>query len=473
MNDVKKTIRQVRDTISKYNMMSSGDLVVIAVSGGPDSVCLLDMLFKLRHELDIGIVVAHFNHGLRPDQDEYETQFVRQMAMWFHVPFESKKADPAIFTDNGSLEERARIARYQFLRHVKRKTSAQKIAIGHNLNDQAETVLMRFLRGSGSTGLGGIPPKRDDDIVRPLIEIDRCEIESYLSHEGLRYVTDSSNLRTSYLRNKIRLKLLPELRKYQPRIVELLGQTAEIMRGEENFLVSKAIRWMEENSETDGGQVSVPLQAFARLPDALKNHVIRIALRRTGGNLRRFNRRHIAAVKHIACSRRPQSRVHLPNNVVARRVYRRLLFSKPEKTQAMDFIYFIEGPGAHELDKGRYAVSIEELGNMELPDMKGSPWTVFIDADVIEYPLVIRNFRKGDRFVPFGMQGHKKLKDFFMDLKIPSENRERIPIMACKDNVIWVCGLRLDDRFKVKPDTKRVLKVTFNVAISPQEEQGI
>jgi tRNA(Ile)-lysidine synthase len=466
VNDVKKTIGQVRHTISKYNMITPGDLVVIAVSGGPDSVCLLDILFKLMEELGIGIVVAHFNHGLRPDQDEYETRFVERMAMSLNVPFESKRADQSMFTEKGSLEERARNARFQFLWQVKRKVSAQKIAIGHNLNDQAETVLMRLLRGSGPSGLAGIPPNRDDEIVRPLIEVARSEIESYLSHGGLSYVTDASNLRASYLRNRIRLELLPELRKYQPRIVELLGQTAEIMRSEEKLLVSTARTWIEEQSETDGSKIFIPLTAFARLPGALKNHVIRVVLRMSAGNLRRINLRHIAAINHIAMGDRPQSKVDLPNDLVVRRVYDRLVFSKMENTQITNFFHFIEGPGTHELENLRYTVSIKELENRELPDMKGSPWTAFVDADLIKYPLVIRNFRKGDRFIPFGMRGHRKLKDFFMDLKIPSEERARIPIMAYKDTIIWVCGLRLDDRFKVKPDTRKVLKVTFDEDIS-------
>jgi tRNA(Ile)-lysidine synthase len=470
VNVVKKIIEQAKHTISKYNMITPGDLVVVAVSGGPDSVCLLDIFFKLKEELGIGIVVAHFNHGLRPDQDEYETRFVERIAMSFNVPFESKRADPGMLTEKGSLEERARNARYQFLRQVKRKVSAHKIAVGHNLNDQAETVLMRLLRGSGPSGLAGIPPNRDDGIVRPLIEVARSEIESYLAHAGLNYVTDASNLRTSYLRNRVRLELLPELRKYQPRIVELLGQTAEIMRSEEKLLVSNARTWIEEQSETVGSKIFIPITAFSRLPEALKNQVIRVALRMTGGNLRRVNLRHIAAVKNIAMGARPQSKVDLPSDLFVRRVYDRLLFSKTENAQIADFSYFIEGPGTHELENLRYTVSINELENRDLPDMKGSPWTAFLDADLINYPIVIRNFRKGDRFIPFGMQGHKKLKDFFIDLKIPSEERARIPIMSYKDNIIWICGLRLDDRFKVKPDTRRVLKITFDENVSKSKE---
>lgn len=466
MNVVKKTIEQVRHTIYKYNMITPGDLVVVAVSGGPDSVCLLDILCKLKEELEIEILVAHFDHGLRPDQDEYETRFVERMAMSFNVPFESKRADPRMFTDKGSLEERARNARYQFLWQVKRKAYARKIAMGHNLNDQAETVLMRLLRGSGPSGLAGIPPKRDDAIVRPLIAVARSEIESYLSQAGLSYVTDASNLKTSYLRNRIRLNLLPELRKYQPRIIELLGQTAEIMRSDEKWLMSNARTWIEEHLEEDGSKISIRLPAFIMLPDALKNQVIRVALSVAGGNLRRINLKHIEAVNHIALGERPQSKVDLPKDLIVRRVYDRLVFNKMENTEIMDFSYFIDGPGRYEPDELGYTVAIKELENKDLPDMKGSPWTAYLDADLINYPLVIRNFRKGDRFVPLGMRGHKKLKDFFIDLKIPSEERARIPVMAYKDKIIWVCGLMLDDRFKVKPDTRRVLKITFDQPVS-------
>ena len=447
-------------------MIGPGELVVVAVSGGPDSVCLLDILCKLKEELGIGIVVAHFDHGLRPDEDEHETRFVESMAISFGLPFETKRAGLGMRTEKGSLEERARNARYQFLWQVRRKVSAKKIAIGHNLNDQAETVLMRLLRGSGPSGLAGIPPNRDDGIVRPLIEVTRSEIESYLAQRPLNYVTDSSNLRTSYLRNRIRLELLPELRKYQPRIVELLGQTAEIMRSDEKWLESNARAWIEEQSEKEDNRIYIPLPAFTRLPDALRNLVIRVALWRTGGNLRRVNFRHIAAVNDIAMGERPQAQVDLPNDLIVKRVYDRLVFTKMQSAQIEDFCHFLEGPGTYELETLRYTVSLKEMENRELPDMKGSPWTAFLDADRINYPLVIRNFREGDRFIPFGMSGHRKLKDFFIDLKIPSEARARVPIMTYQNNIIWVCGLRIDDRYKVTPDTRKVLKVTFDENMS-------
>ena len=262
MGSINETIKKVRHTIIKYKMIRDGDRVIVAVSGGPDSVCLLDILQELEDELMIELVVAHFDHGLRPGEDGVENRFVESLAVALNLPFEIKKADPDMGQGGASLEERARHARYQFLEEVKEKFSAQKIAIGHNLNDQAETVLMRLLRGSGPSGLAGIPPCREEKIIRPLIEITRGEIESYLELKGLTHMTDSSNLQACYLRNKIRLELLPRLREYQPRIVELLGRTADIMRNDEAWLAARAEEWVEGSTETRGdGEIRIPLSS--------------------------------------------------------------------------------------------------------------------------------------------------------------------------------------------------------------------
>lgn len=219
-----QSIKKVKNTISRYGMIRFGDRVVVAVSGGVDSVCLLDVLDKLRDELGVELFVAHFDHGLRPDDDEAETRFVKSLAASLDLPFETKKAFPSMLTGAGPLEERARNARYRFLEEVKEKFSAQKIAVGHNLNDQAETVFMRLLRGSGTSGLAGIPPVRDGHIIRPLIEISREEILTYIEQRGIKYLTDPSNFKTRFLRNRIRLELLPNLKQIQPRIIELLGR---------------------------------------------------------------------------------------------------------------------------------------------------------------------------------------------------------------------------------------------------------
>jgi len=466
MDMVRHTIEKVRRTIARYNMISPGDGVVVAVSGGPDSVCLLDILHELGDELGIQLLVAHFDHGLRPGEDEDETRFVESLAMSLNLPFETKRAAESLRQGAASLEERARNARYRFFDEVKKKYEARKIAVGHNLNDQAETVLMRLMRGSGASGLSGIRPFRDNKIVRPLIELTRGEIESYLRQKGLAFVTDSSNLETRHLRNRIRIELLPQLKRYQPRIVEVLGQVAEIMRRDDEYLEERAAEWVEERVEIrDTGEVYIPLPSFVELPEALRNRVIRQALKITGGNLRKVSTRHLDAVNLLATGKRPQTLVKLPNGVSARRSYDTLFFGASEESQPQAFCCLLEGPGTFYLDALGCTVSLEEMEGSVSPERSMSPWTAFLNAERIAYPLMIRNFRPGDRFVPLGMSGHKKLKDFFIDLKIPSEVRARIPILTERDMPIWVCGFRIDDRFKVSSKTKKVLKVTFDVLI--------
>lgn len=459
----REIIKKVRETISRNRMLERDDRVVVAVSGGPDSVCLLDILCRFRDPLGLDLVVAHFDHGLRPGEDESETQFVESLARSLDLPFETGRAGTALRAGGSSLEEGAREARYRFLEQVKERVRAKRIALGHNRNDQAETVLMRLLRGSGPSGLAGIPAHRDHKVIRPLIELTRGEIEAYLGKRGLGYVSDPSNLDTRFLRNRIRLELIPYLKRYQPRIIEILAKTAEIVRRDDLWLEEEAEEWVTGITETGGDErVSIPLSPFLELPEALKGRVIRRVLRGAGGNLRRVGARHVEAVKHLAAGKRPQARINLPNGVTAKRIYDKLVFSQKSSESPGEFCYFLEGPGVFHLESLGRTISLVEIEKGDLANMGASPWIAFLDAERITYPLMIRNFRPGDRLIPLGMRGHRKLKDFFIDLKVPLDVRGRIPILTSKENLIWVCGLRIDDRFKVKGETRKVLKVSMD-----------
>ncbi len=455
-----KIINKIKHTISRYSMITHGDRIVVAVSGGPDSVCLLSILNELKDELGIELIVAHLDHGLRPHEDADETRFVESLANALVLPFVTDQAGSEMEMEKGSLEEKARDVRYRFLEDVKKRLSARKIAVGHTLNDQAETVLMRLLRGSGPAGLSGIPPCRDDTIIRPLIQINRAEILSYLGSKGLKYMTDSSNLETRFLRNRIRSHLLPQLEEYQPRIIEVLGQTSEIMRRDEEWLDKEAGKWLGSKIENrDDKGIQIHLSSFRDIPLALRNRVIRRAIKAAGGSLRRISSRHIDAVNRMSTGNKPQALVNLPNGLIAKRVYDKLVFGVPGDSRPNSFNCSLDGPGKFHLEALKSTISLEEISIDTLPDMGADPRTAFLDADQITYPLKIRNSRPGDSFIPLGMAGHKKLKDFFIDLKVPSEARERAPILTHKDMPIWICGYRIDNRFKVTPDTKRVLKL--------------
>lgn len=451
-------ISKVRRTIAAYQMFDPGDKVIVAVSGGADSVCLLDILERLNAELHLQLVVAHLDHGLRPHEDETETRFVRDLAARKGMAFETAKALLLEKPEQASLEERARAARYAFLEEVQAKHKARKIAMGHTLNDQAETVLMRLLRGSGAKGLAGIPPRRGS-IVRPLIEVEEPEIRAYLEQQGQEFMTDSSNLETLYLRNKIRLNLLPQLLEYQPRLVRRLGKLAELLQEENAFLEEQAADWIRARISSAADQSAIlPLSPFLAAPAILQKHMVRLMIMRVQKNLRRIDLGHIEAIIRLAQGRTRGTRLHLPNGLLVKRSYEKLHFlNRPEPEPAL-FSFWIPGPGRFEFKQIDRVFNLSEHDTADQkPDE--TTQTAWLDADKITYPLLIRNFRPGDRFMPLGMSSEKKLKNFFIDLKIPRELRRTTPIILSGRDIIWIGACRIDDRFKITPQTRRVLRI--------------
>ncbi len=464
MNAGQSLLNNVRATVRRHGMLRTGDRVVVAVSGGADSVCLLHVLHRLRDEFGISLVVAHFDHGLRPDEDEDETQLVASLAEALSLPFESGTPENPL-TGRASLEERAREARYRFLKEVGRRRGADKIALAHHLEDQAETVLMRLLRGSGPAGLGGIPPSRDPGIVRPLIGAGRAEILGYLRHSKILFLTDSSNREAVHLRNRMRLDLIPLLSTYQPRIVEVLARTAEIMRADEAWMARTARDWFAAEAKVGAaGEIRLSVQRLRDVPEAMRSRVIRLALKRSGRQrLRRIGLRHIRAVERLLGGAGHHRQVNLPGGLTAARDYDDLRFLSAGADQPAPFCHCVPGPGAYCFGQPAIALELKEVaaGRFQ-PELNRSPQTALLDAERVRYPLTLRGYRPGDRFVPLGMSGRRKVKDFFMDLKIPLAERAGIPILFSGERVVWVCGYRIDDRFKVTPRTERLLSITFS-----------
>jgi tRNA(Ile)-lysidine synthase len=462
MYSANKTLQKAEATISRYDMIQPGNLVIVAVSGGPDSVCLLHILHELKDALDVHLVVAHFDHGLRPAEDESETAFVRGLAGSLDLPFETAKGRLLARKTAGSMEEAARNARYGFLEKVRKKRKARKIALGHNSNDQAETIVMRLLRGSGPSGLTGIPPSRDGSIIRPLIEIERPEIEKYLQAKKLAFVTDPSNLRTDCLRNMIRLEVMPLLGYHQPRLAHLLGRTAEILRDENDYLERIAEAWLKkEVTHNPDKSYEVSNPSFLGLPVALRRRAIRLLVAMVKKDLRRITWDHVEAIQKLAQAEKPQAVLRFPGGIEVRRTYDRLGFHASQKKKGAPLFYTIHAPGNYTIQEIGRTLSIVQIGNTKSLPFRGSEWTAFLDADKLRFPLTLRTFRPGDKFIPFGMKGHKKIKDFFVDLKVPMERRRTTPILCCDDTPVWLCGFRIGDRFKVTPETKRVLKITL------------
>jgi tRNA(Ile)-lysidine synthase len=460
MDSIKTILKNIRRTISRHKMITPGDQVVVAVSGGPDSVCLLDILNQLSVELEMKLFIAHYNHGLREMEDESETQLVRDLAGSMDIPLFTEKA---IFLSKAiaSLEERARNERYRFLERVRKRVHAQKIAIGHHLNDQVETVLMRLLRGSGPSGLAGIPPIRGNTIIRPLMEIKHEEIMNYLQVRDLPYAMDSSNNDTNFLRNKVRLKLIPELLTYQPRLIEHMGQLAAILREDHDYLERLASQITDrELKQGLHCEIAISASSLIKLPEPIRSRVIRQLLFKTGKSLRRIGYRHILSISEMAGSSRRQAMLNLPNGLVVEKTYDHLTFTPAKKETCISFNYQIDGPGSIHINPTNLIITIEEINADIDPRKNRSTQIAYLDADKVQYPLQARNFHPGDRFIPLGMKGQKKVKDFFIDRKVPRTVRTSTPILLSRDKVLWVCGFRIDERVKVTDQTKKILKVT-------------
>ncbi|WP_051184439.1 tRNA lysidine(34) synthetase TilS [Desulfatiglans anilini] len=465
MEKTRLFLKKIEKTILRFGMIEPGERILVAVSGGADSVCLLHVLHSLAGALRCELSVAHFDHGLRPAEDPEETVFAASLASSLNLACACGEPEVPLSPRTPSLEEQARLARYAFLEKIRSRFGAHRIALAHHMNDQAETVLMRLLRGSGTEGLAGMAPVRSGRFIRPLIEVSRGEIEAYLQMKGLPFMTDSSNRSLDPLRNRVRLELIPLLASFQPRIVERLAATAEILRLDHAFLKQCADKWIEERCGREPGRVRIPRAAFTSLPAGLQNHVIREIVRVVAkGSLRSVDIRHIDAVKAINAAPGSRGPLHLPNGIRAEVDPTHLIVSSQlEVPEECAFSYVLEEPGVCAVPEARTVLTLRLMQGADGVQLDGNPHREYFDADKIRFPLTVRSIRPGDRFRPLGMSGTRKVKNFLIDMKIPRSERRRIPVLTHRSDteIVWVCGLRIDDRFKWTSGTKRVLEGTY------------
>jgi len=459
MENLHHTEKEVLSTIREHQMISSGDKVIVAVSGGPDSVCLLGILSRLQELLNVTLVVAHLDHGLRPGEDQRETEFVETLARKLAIPCIVESASQLKKAQGNSLEQRAREARYTFLEELLGTHQAQRVALGHNKNDHVETVLMHLLRGTGLAGLSGIPPVRESRYIRPLIRITREAILGYLREKDLSYMTDSSNLERDYLRNRIRLELIPALSAYQPRLLERVDDLAFICRQENQFMEKEAERHLAPIILSGSEQgLDISVEALQCLPLALQHRVIRAAIQKAKGNLRKVHLGHIRAILDLIENPKPQGNIDLPGHIVVKKRYTILRFSCGKDTSASDFLYTIEEPGRIHVHPIDCMITCEEVLPEDFTARDHTDWQCFLDLEALKWPLVVRNVRPGDTCMPLGLNGFKKVKDIFIDKKVPREERKRIPILESQGDIVWVGGIRVDHRYRVTEDTKRILR---------------
>jgi len=458
-------IEGVKRFISANNMIEDGEMVVAAISGGPDSLSLLYALYYLRGELHFTLHVAHLDHKFRGVESAEDALFVKEHACTLGLAITLEEVDVPRLANESKLsdETAARKARYEFYERVAAEVGASKIALGHNADDQAETVLMRLLRGAGSHGLSGIPRIREGKYIRPLLSTPRSKIEGFLSDFNLSPRQDASNEKPIYLRNKIRLELLPLLEsEYNPSIKRVLNRTAEILRSEDDFLDGMARESLNDCMiNQQNGLIEIDIAKLKKYDIALQRRILRHGIADVIGGVRDIGFERIESILFLISSDQPNNSLSLPHNLNITKSYDKLAICKRlYADESAFFEYELNVPGKTRLSELNATVVIELDVNSEIKPKDRFQET--FDFDKIAQPLLqIRNRRNGDRFQPLGMCGTKKLKDFFIDEKVPLKLRDRIPILVNGDDILWVVGYRISDKFKITSSTKRKLTVTF------------
>ena len=463
-------LNEIIDCIKKYKMITEKDTVLVGVSGGIDSISLLYSLYYLKDDLKCNLIVAHANHGLRGEQSDREAEFVKEIASELKMPYVREKIDVlGYMTEKGlSKQAAARELRYALFEKAARQYSANKVALGHTADDQAETVLMRLLRGSGAKGIAGIKPVRDGKIIRPLIEIKRDEIIEFVKEKGLKFVEDPSNLEPYYLRNKIRLELISLLKKeYNPNIVDTLRETAEIIGDEDEFLEDYCSKILSDVSSLKGsGLIEIDVLKLKNFHIAIQRRIIRIALKMLKGDLLRISAIHVEDILNSINKGFSGKSLFLPDGIRVLYEYDKLkLFREAEVEEEAEVRFDIplKIPGQTILSKPEYKFIAEIISPVDFVAAGFSlrnKYTAFFDMDKLKGALRVRNRIEGDIFHPSGMKGSKKLKEFFIDEKIPRRERDSIPLIVLGNTILWIVGKRVADIGKVDDNTKRILKIS-------------
>jgi len=457
-----------RDTITRHSMLQPEDRVLLAVSGGPDSTALLSLFGDLAEEMRLDLHVAHLNHGWRGAQSARDAEFVRRMAFRRGMPVTVGQVKPSTWSARrgrqSSREAIGRDLRMTFLLETAQQIGARRIALGHTRDDQAESFLLRLLRGSGTRGLAGIYPVVDGVFIRPLIDVRRHEIMSFLKARRLRYRIDPTNRDTQLTRNRVRRRLIPLLqRDFNPAVIDALSHATEILRDEETYLEEVAAAAYETLVDRSGPGVALRTSRLRDLPAALQRRVLRMALAEVRGDLRRITLPHVEKVLQMVRETRGPRSLNLPDALLLRLEGGLLRIGAPAPGKND-----LGGPCREALCPVPGAISLPSLDlhlrarlvpvdglHAALQDAGSN--RAFLDADLLPGPLLIRPRRTGDRFVPLGAPGSRKVKSFLIDRKIPVDERGMIPLVLSGDRIAWIVGHQIDDRFKVTANTRRIL----------------
>lgn len=455
-------LERIKEWINSNRLFESGDTIVAACSGGPDSLALVHILHLLAGQYQIKLAVAHVDHMIRGEQSAADAEFVADFCRAYDLPYYITAINvPQYAQISGrSLEDAAREQRYAYLRRIAADLGGAKIATGHHRDDQAETVLINLLRGAASGGLRGMQPK-NGNIIRPLLPVSKRDIEQYCRQYQLTPRLDSTNLETEYVRNKIRLKLLPLLeQEYNPAVKEALFRTAAVISDQHDYITGAALKMWPEIVEQQQDLLLIDTKKLQQQHIALQRELLRLTIEKKQGNLKGITFQHVERLVIMAKNATVGSLAELPGRLLVRKDYNVLQVGWQSRQGKPGIpVIRLNVPGITSLDKLGVLVNAEFLA--EYPKERKCNIAVF-DWEKIVPPLYVRTRLPGDRFRPLGFNGTKKLKEFFIDAKIPQEERDNIPLICDNNSILWVAGYRQSETGRVTDSTKQFLRLSIN-----------
>lgn len=451
------------EAIRQYHMIEEGDHVIAGVSGGPDSVYLLFLLLEYQKQEHFSISVVHVEHGIRGEESRKDAEFVRKLCDRQKIPFFLFEVDAQKEAREKkiSTEEAGRILRYRAFEEVCQAYGGDKIAVAHNEEDQAETILWNLARGSGMAGLCGIHPVRGK-IIRPLLTTSRAEIEEWLKRNQIETRHDRTNSEEIYTRNKIRLKILPQMtREINMQAVRHIAQAGRKVQKAEAFLQRMTDRAEEQCVEKKEQTVRIRTSDFLEQDEILKEYLLRRSLEYLSCGLKDITQKHIEALLEIAGGSQGRS-TNLPGGIVGKKEREFLFLSidqherKEQKEEQKKVWREVQVPGVVVLENETVEFTLEEGKSQRIPEKSYTKW---IDYDTIKGKLILRNRLPGDYLVVNQSGGKKKLKDYLIDVKVPKEQRDSILLVADGSHILWVIGYRISEACKVKEGTRHILKI--------------
>lgn len=455
--------KKVMSYIKDNNLIKSGDKVLVALSGGPDSVCLLNILYNLKAELNIEIGAAHLNHLLR-DKDAFEDEeYVKTLCKSLDIPCFVKRVDINKYSKDKKMssEMAGRDARYNFFDDIVKDEGYTKIATAHNANDQAETILFRLMRGSGIEGLCGIKVRRDK-IIRPILCLSRKEVEEYIEINNLKPRIDKTNFEKIYNRNKIRLDIIPYIKEnFNEDIIQTLNRMSVLLQKDNEFIENSARSFYEKHCIEQSDYFIIKKEMFDN-KEAVVTRVIRYALTNFSKTHYDFEMKHIYEICNLAKNNSGKA-IDLPNKIYAENIYGDIYIKERININNIDVKQEIV-VNKNEINGKKIFFDNENiefsvLKNDSNLDLNQNNFIKYFDFDKINDSISLRKRKNGDKIIPLGMKGSKKIKDLFIDMKVPKEERDCIPLLCFDENISWIVGIRVSEEYKITNKTKNILRV--------------